>query len=133
MHRWLLMLAPALVATPLQAQSLKDFELRQTLEQVARQSSEGTPRAINENLLDRGYTVEGDELVNHIDVQPRHAAKMRDNPTLVREQLTRSVCTNQGYRQLLARGATLRYDFKEYESNRPITSERFETADCTGE
>ena len=133
MHRWLLMLAPALVATPLQAQSLKDFELRQTLEQVARQSSEGTPRAINENLLDRGYTVEGDELINHIDVQPRHAAKMRDNPVLVREQLTRSVCSNQGYRQLLARGATLRYDFKEYESNRSITSERFETADCTGE
>lgn len=37
-----------------QAASLKDHELNLLLKQVAKESSAGTPRAINENLLDQG-------------------------------------------------------------------------------
>lgn len=90
----------------------------------------GTPRAINEDILDQGYTVDDSELVNHLSVRSEHAAKMRGNPDVVRAQLANSVCRNAGYRQLLARGAVLRYEFSEYKSNRPVTTERFSKADC---
>lgn len=112
------------------AATLKDFELSKTLEKVARESSVGTPRAINEDILDQGYTVDGSELVNHLSVRSEHAAQMRGNPDVVRAQLASSVCRNTGYRQLLARGAALRYEFSEYKSNRPVTTERFSKADC---
>lgn len=113
-----------------QAASLNSFELSKTLERVARESSVGTPRAINEDILDQGYSVEGNELVNHLSVRPDHAAQMRGNPDSVRAQLANSVCRNSGYRQLLARGAVLRYEFSEYKTNRPIVSERFSNSDC---
>lgn len=113
-----------------QAASLKDHELTQLLEQVARESSQGTPRAINEDILDQGYTVEGHELVNHLSVRAGHAAQMRGNPDTVRAQLANSVCRNAGFRRLLANGAVLRYQFSEYKSNRPVVSERFAKADC---
>ena len=112
------------------AATLKDFELSKTLEKVARESSVGTPRAINEDILDQGYTVDGSVLVNHLSVRSEHAAQMRGNPDVVRAQLANSVCRNTGYRQLLARGAALRYEFSEYKSNRPVTTERFSKADC---
>ncbi|WP_439887871.1 quorum-sensing-regulated virulence factor family protein [Pseudomonas sp. MBLB4123] len=113
-----------------QAASLNNHELTKMLEQVARQSSQGTPRAINTDILDRGYTVEGNELINHLSVRARHAAQMRGNPDTVRTQLADSVCRNTGFRRLLAQGAVLRYQFSEYQSNRPVTSERFAKADC---
>ncbi|MGQ7817672.1 quorum-sensing-regulated virulence factor family protein [Metapseudomonas furukawaii] len=113
-----------------QAASLKDYELGKMLEKVAEESSVGTPRAINEDILDQGYTVEGNELVNHLSVRPAHAAQMRANPDAVRSQLAASVCRNTGYRQLLARGAALRYEFSEYKTNRPVTTERFTAPDC---
>lgn len=122
----LVLLAPIAV----QAASLKDFELTKMLQKVAEESSVGTPRAINEDILDQGYTVEGTELINHLSVRPAHAAQMRANPDSVRAQLANSVCRNNGYRQLLARGAALRYAFTEYKSNRPVTNERFIASDC---
>lgn len=70
------------------------------------------------------------ELVNHLSVQPRHAAQMRDNPEQVRSQLAVSVCGNQGLRTLLSKGAVLRYEFSEYKSNRPIATERYRATDC---
>ncbi|MNQ35275.1 hypothetical protein D3C85_487530 [compost metagenome] len=113
-----------------QAASLKDYELTKMLEKVAQESSAGTPRAINEDILDQGYTVDGNDLVNHLSVRESHAAQMRANPDSVRSQLGASVCRNTGYRQLLARGAGLRYEFSEYKTNRPVTSERFSAKDC---
>lgn len=113
-----------------QAASLKDFELSKELEKVARESSVGTPRAINEDILDQGYTVEGHELINHLSVRSGHAAQMRGNPDVVRAQLANSVCRNPGYRQLLVHGAVLRYEFSEYKNNRPVTTERFAKSDC---
>ncbi len=113
-----------------QAATLKDYELNKLLEKVARESSVGTPRAINADILDQGYTVEGRELVNHLSVRSEHAAQMRGNPDTVRQQLANSVCRNPGFRQLLSNGAALRYEFSEYRSNRPVTTERFSKADC---
>ncbi|MCY1550909.1 putative quorum-sensing-regulated virulence factor [compost metagenome] len=74
--------------------------------------------------------MEGNELVNHLSVREAHAAQMRSNPDAVRAQLGASVCRNTGYRQLLARGAGLRYEFSEYKTNRPVSSERFTARDC---
>lgn len=113
-----------------QAASLKDLELSKMLTQVAQQSSVGTPRAINEDILDQGYTVDGKELVNHLSVQPSHAEKMRANPEAVYYQLGASVCRNESFRKLMAKGAVLRYEFTEYKTNRPVATERFKESDC---
>lgn len=124
------LLALAVLVPNVQAASLKDLELSRMLEKVARESSAGTPRAINEDILDQGYTVEGHTLINHLSVREAHAAQMRGNPDTVRAQLAASVCRNPGYRQLLAQGAQLRYLFSEYRSNRPISNEVFDRSDC---
>lgn len=130
MPRLIALLALAAVLPAVQAASLQEHELTRTLEQVAKESSAGTPRAINEDILDQGYTVEGNELVNHLSVRAAHAEQMRSNPATVRNQLGASVCRNQGYLRLLAQGAVLRYQFSEYKSNQPVATERFAKADC---
>ncbi|MGI4838582.1 MAG: PA3611 family quorum-sensing-regulated virulence factor [Janthinobacterium lividum] len=121
-----------LLALPFAAQaaSLKDTELNQMLQQVAKQSSEGTPRAINEDILDQGFTVEGKELIDHLSVRPEQAEKMRADKNTVRYQLGVSVCQNQGFRDLLTRGAVMRYDFTEYKTNKFIGTQRYTAADC---
>lgn len=122
-----LMLALPLAAN---AASKQEYELTQMLEKVARESSVGTPRAINEDILDQGYTVKGPMLINHLSVRKSHAQQMLANPDKVRDQLGYSVCNNNGYRQLLARGAVLRYEFTEYNTNRPVTNEDFNAQSC---
>ncbi|MEN2394746.1 PA3611 family quorum-sensing-regulated virulence factor [Pseudomonas halotolerans] len=121
-----------LLATSVSAQaaSLKELELNKMLRNVAAQSSAGTPRAINEDILDQGYTVEGTELINHLSVQNSHAQKMRADPKAVYFQLGATVCTNPGLRKLMAQGATMRYEFTEVKTNRPIATERFQESDC---
>jgi hypothetical protein len=113
-----------------QAASKQDFELSKMLEKVAKESSVGTPRAINEDILDQGYTVEGKVLINHLSVRESHAMNMRSNPDAVRSQLGDSVCHNTGYRQLMAKGALLKYEFTEYKTNRPVATQSFKAADC---
>ena len=113
-----------------QAASLKELELSKLLQSVAAQSSVGTPRAINEDILDQGYTVEGKELINHLSVQSSHAEKMRADPKAVYFQLGSTVCNNPGFRKLMAKGAVMRYEFTEVKTNRPVASERFQEADC---
>ena len=130
MRRILALFTGLLAISATQAASLQDFELNKLLNNVAQQSSVGTPRAINEDILDQGYTVEGSQLINHLSVRPAHAAEMRSNPDLVRNQLRASVCQNQGYRQLLAKGAELTYVFSEVKTNRPVATERFQASDC---
>lgn len=122
-----------LLALPLgiaQAASLQNYELTKTLEKVAKESSVGTPRAINEDILDEGYTVKGNELINHLAVRPSHAEKMRENPRDVYLQLGASVCRNRGYQQLMAQGAVMRYDFTEYKTKKPVMTQRYTAADC---
>ena len=131
MPRFITLFALAAALLPAaHAASLQEHELTRLLERVAKESSVGTPRAINEDILDQGYTVEGNELVNHLSVRTAHAEQMRANPATVRNQLAASVCTNPGYRNLLAQGAVLRYQFSEYKSNRPVAVARFVKTDC---
>ena len=130
MRRLSVLLASLLAASAVHAASLQDYELGKLLTDVARQSSVGTPRAINADILDQGYTAEGNQLINHLSVRASHAAEMRGNPDAVRQQLRASVCQNPGYRQLLGKGAVLVYDFSEHKSNRPVVTERFAATDC---
>ena len=113
-----------------QAASLKELELSKMLQSVAAQSSVGTPRAINEDILDQGYTVEGKELINHLSVQSSHAEKMRADPKAVYFQLGSTVCNNPGFRKLMAKGAVMRYEITEIKTNRPVASVKFVEADC---
>lgn len=123
-----LMLALPLAA---QAASKQDYELEQMLQKVAKKSSVGTPRAINEDILDQGYTVEkGKALVNHLSVRAGQAADMQRNPETVRDQLGLSVCHNTGYRQLMAKGAVMVYRFTVYKTNQPIIDQAFDSASC---
>ncbi|WP_152224958.1 quorum-sensing-regulated virulence factor family protein [Pseudomonas sp. SCB32] len=123
-------LALCLVLPAAHAASKNDYELSKMLDKVAKESSEGTPRAINEDILDQGYTVEGNQLINHLSVRASHAERMRANPDSVRSQLGDSVCRNTGYRQLLAKGAILTYSFTEYKTNVPVATERFDAGSC---
>ncbi|MGU1247725.1 quorum-sensing-regulated virulence factor family protein [Pseudomonas aeruginosa] len=122
MSRFMALALCFVLPTAAHAASLKDFELSKMLEKVAKESSVGTPRAINEDILDQGYTVEGNQLINHLSVRASHAERMRSNPD--------SVCSNTGYRQLLARGAILTYSFTEYKTNQPVATERFDAGSC---
>lgn len=122
-----------LIAMPLgiaQAASLQDYELTKNLEKVAKESSAGGPHAINEDILDQGYTVKGNELVNHLAVRPSYAQQMRSNPQQVYLQLGASVCRNEGYRKLMARGAVMRYEFTETTTKKPVATHRYTATDC---
>ncbi|MBC3419215.1 MULTISPECIES: quorum-sensing-regulated virulence factor family protein [unclassified Pseudomonas] len=123
-----------LLALPLAANaaSKQDYELNQMLQKVAKESSVGTPRAVNEDILDQGYTVEkGKALVNHLSVREEHAQRMLENPALVRSQLGDSVCRNTGYRQLMTKGAVMVYRFTVYKTNQPVMDQAFDAASCT--
>ncbi|UYZ83983.1 quorum-sensing-regulated virulence factor family protein [Entomomonas sp. E2T0] len=111
------------------AASLKDYNLHQTLQTVAKKSSEGIPRKINDDLTDKGYTVQDNTLINRIEVSDKQAEEMRKFPNTMRSQLAESVCKNEGYRDLLKRGAILSYQFTE-KGNKPIAEELFFASDC---
>ncbi|MGS7253253.1 hypothetical protein HG549_06195 [Pseudomonas sp. SK] len=122
-----LMLALPLAA---QAASKQDYDLNNMLQKVAKESSVGTPRAINEDILDQGYTVEGKALINHLSVRQSHAERMQANPEQVRSQLGDSVCRNTGFRNLMSKGAVMVYRFTVYKTNQPIMDQAFDNASC---
>lgn len=115
---------PAQAATPAEERLIRD------LQRIARDSNQGTPRAISPDITDQGFTVDGRTLINHLSVRPAHAEQMRRNPAAVRRQLATSVCTNANFRLLLSHGAVLRYQFSEDSSNWPVASESFMAEDC---
>ncbi|WP_300730087.1 PA3611 family quorum-sensing-regulated virulence factor [Pseudomonas sp.] len=119
-------------ALPLSAQaaSLKDFELNKTLLKVAEKSNDGTPRAINPDLLDKGFTVDGTVLINNLETSPTLAAQMRSNPEETVQKLGKSVCSNDGFRTLMQQGATLRYSFREYKVNTSVLVQDFQASNC---
>ena len=121
-----------LLALPLAAHaaSLKEVELSKNLQKIAQESSVGTPRAINEDILDQGFTVDGNQLINHLSVRESQADEMRRDPKTVYLQLGASVCRNKGFRGLMAQGAVMRYDFTEYKTNRAIATQSYTAADC---
>ncbi|HDZ56216.1 MAG TPA: hypothetical protein ENI17_09995 [Pseudomonas xinjiangensis] len=128
--RWLILLMAFFIALSASAASLREMRLQETLEDVAAQSSEGTPRAINEDIVDEGYTVDGNELVNFLSVNTAYAENLQANPLLVRTQLQASVCANQQYRRLLDLGATLTYHFVITDSTQPVLTQQFIAKHC---
>ena len=88
MPRFITLFALAALLPAAHAASLQEHELTRLLERVAKESSVGTPRAINEDILDQGYTVEGNELVNHLSVRAAHAEQMSANPATVRQHMS---------------------------------------------
>lgn len=126
----LLLLLLSAIGLPAFAASASEEQLIRDLQRIARNSNQDTPRAISADIVDRGFTVDRRTLINHLSVRPEHAEDMRRNPGAVRRQLTASVCGNAGFRQLLERGAVLRYQFTEAGSDWPVTSESFIAEDC---
>ena len=58
------------------------------------------------------------------------AEEMRRDPKTVYLQLGASVCRNKGFRNLMAQGAVMRYDFTEYKTNRTIGTQSYTAKDC---
>lgn len=128
--RYVIVLMALLTALPSQAVSLRDTRLENTLRDVAVQSSKGTPRKLNEFIVDEGFTANGNELINHLSVEPQYATRMQSDPLVVRTQLQSSVCADQRFRRLLDMGATLTYHFVLTESQQPILTHSFVADHC---
>ena len=136
MLRLMLRLAAPTVALALvlpagaQAASLLEAQMNKKLQSVAAESNKDLPREIDEQTLEVAYTVEGMHLIDHLSVLPERAEQMRANPKAVYFQLGQSVCLNKGYRELMAKGAVMRYEITENKTNRPVASVKFVEADC---
>ena len=113
-----------------QAASLLEAQMNKKLQSVAAESNKDLPREIDEKTLEVAYTVEGMQLIDHLSVMPDRAEKMRANPKAVYFQLGQAVCLNSGYRELMAKGAVMRYEITENKTNRPVASVKFIEADC---
>lgn len=128
--RYLILVTALMIAMPTQAISLRESRLEQTLKDVASQSSQDTPREINANIIDEGFTAEGKELINHLTVDDDYAARMQNDPLVVRSQLQSSVCADQRFRRLLDMGATLTYHFVLADSSQPVLTQSFVADHC---
>lgn len=128
--RYLIVLIALAVAVPAQAVSLRDTRLEDTLRNVAQQSSKDTPRKLNEFIVDEGFSAKGSELVNHLSVDAQYAARMQNDPLVVRSQLQSSVCADQRFRRLLDMGATLTYHFVLTDTHQPILTQSFVADHC---
>jgi len=128
--RWLPLLLAVFLTAPSQAASLRDIRLEETLKQVAEESSEGTPRTINDNITDMGFEAQGDELINRLSVEAAYAERMQEDPLLIRTQLQASVCTDLRFRRLLDMGATLTYHFMIKDSDQPVLTQSFIAEHC---
>ena len=112
------------------AASLLEAQMNRKLQSVAAESNKDLPREIDEKTLEVAYTVEGMQLIDHLSVMSDRAEQMRANPKAVYFQLGQSVCLNKGYRELMAKGAVMRYEITENKTNRPVASVKFVEADC---
>src|SRR5690554_1316149 len=128
--RYLIVLIILIIALPAQAVSLRDTRLEDTLRNVAVQSSTDTPRQLNEFIVDEGFSAKGKELINHLSVDSHYAARMQNDPLVVRSQLQSSVCADQRFRRLLDMGATLTYHFVLTDSQQPILTQSFIANHC---
>ena len=121
-----------LFALPLSAQaaSLAEFNLNKDLLNVAKVSNEGKPRAISPDLLDKGFSVDSTVLINHLEASPTLSAQMRSAPEAAVPQLGRSVCSNPNFRKLMAKGATMRFDIREYKTNTAVLTQDIGADNC---
>ena len=128
--RYLIVLTALLIAMPSQAVSLRDTRLQETPRNVAEQSSKDTPRQVNANIIDEGFSAKGKELINHLTVDNEYATRMQGDPLVVRSQLQSSVCSDQRFRRLLDMGATLTYHFVLADSSQPVLTQSFVAEHC---
>jgi|TARA_R110000796_G_scaffold252554_2_gene387598 uncharacterized membrane protein len=128
--RWLSLIVVLCIALPSHAVSLRESRLQDTLKQVAEQSSEGTPRTINDDIVDEGFSSDGNELINHLSVNEAYAEQLQRDPLIVRTQLQASVCADQRFRRLMDMGATLTYHFSITGSTRPVLTHSFVAEHC---
>ena len=121
-----------MLALPLgaQAASLAEFNLNKSLQATAEASNVGKPRAISPDLLDKGFTVDGTVLINNLEASPTLAAQMRSAPEAAVPQLGRSVCSNPNFRKLMAKGAIMRFDIREYKTNKPVMVQDIGADNC---
>ncbi|MGY3324865.1 PA3611 family quorum-sensing-regulated virulence factor [Pseudomonas sp. TE3911] len=112
------------------AASLLEAQMNRKLQSVAAESNKDLPREIDEKTLEVAYTVEGMQLIDHLSVMSDRAEQMRANPKAVYFQLGQSVCLNKGYRELMAKGAVMRYEITENKTNHPVASVKFVETDC---
>ena len=54
---------------PTQAESLRDMRLQETLNVVAKESSAGTPRRLNDDIVDEGFRAQDGQLINTVSFQ----------------------------------------------------------------
>lgn len=113
-----------------QTTSLKQHTLNKRLQAIAANSNQNIPRKINDDLTDKGYTVNGNTLTNHIEVSTAQASQMRQNPKATYFQLGASVCRNPSYAKLLKEGARLSYYFTEAGTKKSIAKKHFTASDC---
>lgn len=128
--RYLSIFIALLIALPVQAVSLRDTRLENTLRTVAEQSNTDTPRKLNEFIVDEGFSAEGRELINRLSVDSQYAARMQSDPLMVRGQLQSSVCSDQRFRRLLDMGATLTYHFVLTDTHQPVLTQSFVADHC---
>lgn len=128
--RWVALFISTLLVLPAQAASLRDLQLQEMLEEIAKVSNEGTPRPLDANITDEGYSVNRTELINFLSVEPGYAQRMQKEPLIVRTQLQASVCADQRYRRILDLGATLSYHFVLTNSTQPVLTQSFVAEHC---
>lgn len=128
--RYLSIFIALLIALPVQAVSLRDTRLENTLRTVAEQSNTDTPRKLNEFIVDEGFSAKGRELINRLSVDSQYAARMQSDPLMVRGQLQSSVCADQRFRRLLDMGATLTYHFVLTDTHQPVLTQSFVADHC---
>lgn len=124
------LLLASLLALPAQAQSLRELQLQETLEEVAQKSSVGTPRPLNEDITDEGFSAEDSQLINFLSVDPDYAEQLQSEPLIVRSQLQSSVCANQQFRLLMDMGASLTYHFVLTGTKQPVLTHSFVAEHC---
>ena len=132
--RWLtlstLLLTASVLSLSVQAQSLRDIRLQETLEEVAEKSSVGTPRPLNDDIVDGGFSARDGQLVNYLSVNEAYAEQLQSEPLVVRSQLQSSVCANQEFRLLMDMGATLTYHFVLTDTTQPVLTHSFVSEHC---
>jgi len=132
--RWLTLATTLVLVSftilPTQAESLREMRLQETLNDVAKESSAGTPRRLNDDIVDEGFRAQDGQLINFLSVNETYAAQLQSEPLVVRSQLQASVCSNQQFRRLMDMGATLTYHFVLTDSTQPVLTQSFVAEHC---
>lgn len=121
-----------LLAMPLgaQAASLADFNLNKSLQATAEASNQNPQGNLPVGLTDKGFTVEGTVLTKHLVATQALALNMLKNKEAAASALGASVCRNSELRNLLTRGAIVRFDVRDDENNIQVLNQDIRAENC---